>query len=152
MNLGPIVATTSSSDPVIINRLKDDGADIVTTHGNLSLGVKVDLIIENLANANLGIDLKLLKHKGRIVIVGSRGDVFISPRDLMLCEGSIHGMVGPGSFQEKMEADQMIQRGIEAGSLMPRVGSLFEIERICEAHDEVISHACGTKGKIVVVV
>jgi NADPH2:quinone reductase len=152
MNLSPIVATTSSADPAIIGRLKDDGAHIVTTHGNLELGVPVDIIIENLANANLGVDLKFLKPNGRVVVVGSRGDVSISPRDLMRCEGSIHGMVGPGSITDKMEADRMIQRGLESGELLPRVGSIFSVNQIQDAHEEVITHASGTKGKIVVLV
>jgi NADPH2:quinone reductase len=150
MGLGPIVASTSSSDPVIIQSLKDDGADIVTTHGNLELGLKVDIIIENLANANLGIDLKLLTTGGRVIVVGSRGEVTINPRDLMRCEGIIHGMVGAGSFQDKVEADEAIQKGIESGKLIPRIGSVFTLENIGHAHDEVINRTSCIRGKVIV--
>jgi hypothetical protein len=44
-----------------------------------------------LANVNLAQDLKLLAPQGRVVVIGSRGDVTISPRDLMTRRGSIHG-------------------------------------------------------------
>jgi NADPH2:quinone reductase len=150
MKLHPIIASTSSRHPDVIQRLKDDGADIVTTHGNLNLGTTVDLVIENLANANLGIDLKLLNRGGRIVVVGSRGEVTVDPRDLMRSEGSIRGMMGAGSASDKQEADTQIEMGLETGVLKPRVGTIFSLESIAEAHDEVISHSKGTTGKIVV--
>ncbi|HYB74326.1 MAG TPA: NADPH:quinone reductase, partial [Candidatus Sulfotelmatobacter sp.] len=44
----------------------------------------VDVILENLANVNLGKDLPLLAKKGRVVVVGSRGTVEINPRDAMM--------------------------------------------------------------------
>ena len=53
-------------------------------------GRGVDLILEMLANVNLGHDLKLLAVRGRVIVIGSRGDVTISPRDLMTRRGSIH--------------------------------------------------------------
>lgn len=40
-------------------------------------GAGVDLILEMLANVNLGKDLKLLAFQGRVVVIGSRGDVTI---------------------------------------------------------------------------
>jgi NADPH2:quinone reductase len=42
-------------------------------------GLGVNLILEMLANVNLGQDLKLLAPQGRVVVIGSRGDVTISP-------------------------------------------------------------------------
>ena len=47
-------------------------------------GAGVDLTLEMLANVNLGHDLKLQAPRGRVVVIGSRGDVAISPRDLMM--------------------------------------------------------------------
>jgi NADPH2:quinone reductase len=52
-------------------------------------GRGVNLILEMLANVNLGHDLKLLAPEGRVIVIGSRGDVTISPRDLMTRRGSI---------------------------------------------------------------
>ena len=51
-------------------------------------GAGVDVILEMLANINLGHDLKILAKKGRVVVIGSRGDVVVTPRDLMEKEGS----------------------------------------------------------------
>ena len=58
-----------------------------------------DVIIEMLANVNLSNDLKILNHNGTIAIVGNRGEISISPRDLMMCEGQIVGVMG-GSLEE----------------------------------------------------
>jgi NADPH:quinone reductase len=59
-----------------------------TACGTKELGV--ELILEMRANVNLGQDLKLLAHRGRVVVIGSRGDISITPRDLMTRRGSIH--------------------------------------------------------------
>jgi NADPH2:quinone reductase len=46
----------------------------------------VDVVLEMLADINLGNDLPILAKNGRVVIVGSRGSVEINPRDLMAKE------------------------------------------------------------------
>src|SRR5678815_1797626 len=46
-------------------------------------GRGVDVIVEMLANVNLGNDLTILAKGGRVVIIGSRGRVEINPRDTM---------------------------------------------------------------------
>ncbi len=55
-------------------------------------GAGVDLIVEMLANENLGKDLKMLRAGGRVAIVGSRGEVMVNPRDLMSREASVFGV------------------------------------------------------------
>lgn len=149
LGLSPIIGTTSSTDDSVKRMLYECGATMVASHGDLS-GVKVDIIIENLANANLGQDLKLLNKYGRVIVVGNRGEVVINPRDLMKCEGSIIGMVGPGSISERLEIDAALQKGLEAGALSPVVGLSMPLADIQEAHEEIITHARGTRGKIVV--
>src|SRR5205085_2985978 len=52
-------------------------------------GKGVDVILEMLANVNLGGDLKLLAPEGRVIVIGSRGDVTITPRDLMSRRASV---------------------------------------------------------------
>jgi NADPH:quinone reductase len=42
----------------------------------------VDIILEMLANVNLFHDTKLLANNGRIIVIGSRGEVTINPREL----------------------------------------------------------------------
>jgi hypothetical protein len=36
-----------------------------------------------LANVNLSYDTKLLANNGRVIVIGSRGEVTINPRELM---------------------------------------------------------------------
>jgi NADPH:quinone reductase len=43
----------------------------------------VDIILEMLANVNLSQDTRLLANNGRVVVIGSRGEVNINPRELM---------------------------------------------------------------------
>ena len=78
---------------------KREGAHQVFNHGEAGYQEKivkatggrgVDLILEMLANVNLGGDLKLLADRGRVIVIGSRGEVTIKPsRDLMSRRGSV---------------------------------------------------------------
>ena len=43
-------------------------------------GEGFDVIIEHLANINLGHDVQMLKNGARIMVVGCRGSVNINPR------------------------------------------------------------------------
>ena len=52
----------------------------------------MDVILEMLANVNLGKDLGLLAPQGRVVVIGSRGRVEIDPRDTMQRDADIRGM------------------------------------------------------------
>merc|ERR1719228_2375406 len=56
------------------------------------LGTGFDVIIEHLANINLGHDVQMLKERARVMVVGCRGGVNINPRHLMLPEASIRGV------------------------------------------------------------
>src|SRR5262249_56081557 len=42
-----------------------------------------DIILEMLANVNLSSDTKLLANNGRVIVIGSRGEVTINPRELI---------------------------------------------------------------------
>src|SRR5580658_4070748 len=53
----------------------------------------VDIILEMLANANLGKDLHILARHGRVVVIGSRGKVEIDARELMVRDADIRGML-----------------------------------------------------------
>ena len=152
IGLNPIIASTSSSDPEVREMLISNGATEVTSHDHIIPATKVDIIIENLANKNLAFDMKVLKKNGRIIVVGNRGEVTINPRDLMRCEGSIRGMVGPGTLDERKVIDSAIQDGIDNGALKPVVGHVFPLAEVDEAHEEIMTHSRGTRGKIVVAV
>jgi len=60
-------------------------------------GRGVDVIVELLANVNLGKDLTILAKGGRVAIIGSRGRVEIDPRDAMQRDVDLRGMVMPNT-------------------------------------------------------
>ncbi len=113
-------------------------------------GRGVDLILEMLANVNLGHDLKLLAPQGRVVVIGSRGDVTISPRDLMTRRGSIHGFTLWGITEaEENEIHAGLIAGLENGTLRPIVGKELPLAEAPRAHKEILEP--GAFGKIVLV-
>lgn len=135
------------------------GADHALNHGEsgfleklseLTGGHGADLIIEMLANVNLGMDLKALAGNGRIVIVGSRGRVEIDPRDAMSRNASILGMLlHNASREEEADLHEAIDEGLESGRLRPVVGREFPLSEAPLAHHAVMEP--GACGKIVLI-
>ncbi len=114
----------------------------------LTEGRGVDLVLEMLANVNLGKDLTLLARGGRVVVIGSRGTVEINPRDTMGREASIIGMhLLKASPEELARAHAGIGAGLENETLRPVVGKELPLEQAPLAHEEVL--AAGALGKIV---
>jgi len=102
-------------------------------------GRGVDLVIELLANANLGRDLPALAPRGRVVVVGSRGRVELDPRDLMDREAAILAMRLPNASAEELAAARAgVQAALEAGRLRPVVGRELPLDAASEAHRLVI--------------
>src|SRR5437870_9861303 len=64
---------------------------------NATAGRGIDVIVELLANVNLGKDLTILGKGGRVAIIGSRGRVEIDPRDAMQRDVDLRGMVMPNT-------------------------------------------------------
>lgn len=114
----------------------------------LTGGRGVDLVLEMLANVNLGKDLTVLGLEGCIVVIGSRGDVQINPRLLMRTQGSILGMTG-GALEQYAQAHAAIGAGLRAGTLRPIVGRELPLSEAARAHREVIDGPAF--GKIVLV-
>jgi len=113
-------------------------------------GRGVNLILEMLANVNLGHDLKLLAPEGRVIVIGSRGDVTISPRDLMTRRGSILAFtLWDISEVEEAEIHAGLIAGLENGTLRPIVGKELPLAEAPRAHKEVLEP--GAFGKIVLV-
>ncbi len=116
----------------------------------LTGGRGVDVILEMLANVNLGADLKLLAPRGRVVVIGSRGDVTVTPRDLMGRDASVHGMllwnITP---EDAASAHAAIAAGMENGTLRPVVGLELPLAEAPKAHRKVMEP--GAFGKIVLV-
>lgn len=156
---GLTVVGTASTDEAR-SMVREQGATVVANHreeGAVAAAVEeatggrgVNIIIEMLANVNLGNDLKMLARGGRVAIVGSRGDVEITPRDLMAREASVTGVgVWLATEKERAAVNAAVNAGLCNGTLRPRVGRVFSLEDACAAHVEVIEHMSGSCGKII---
>jgi NADPH2:quinone reductase len=109
-----------------------------------------DLIVELLANVNLGDDLTALAPRGRVVVIGSRGTVEIDPRDLMIAEGAVLGMLlANATAKELAEAHAAIGAGLRDGSLRPVVSRELPLAEAARAHRHVMERP--SLGKIVLV-
>lgn len=109
-----------------------------------------DVIIEHLANINLGHDVQMLKRDARIMVVGCRGSVNINPRHLMLPEASIKGVTlqGNTTVAQYKEIGSAIVAGIESGWVNPVINREYAMEEAQQVHYDII-HSKGAKGKLV---
>lgn len=113
-------------------------------------GRGVDVILEMLANVNLGIDLGALAFGGRVVIIGSRGNVEIDPRLAMRSNAAILGMVVLNSSEQQLRGiHAALAAGLENGTLRPVVGKEFPLSGAAQAHHEIIETSA--YGKIVLI-
>jgi NADPH2:quinone reductase len=113
-------------------------------------GRGVDIVLEMLANVNLAADLKLLAPKGRVIVIGSRGDVTITPRDLMSRRASVRAFTLWGITEaEDAEIHAGIIAGLETGMFHPIVGKELPLAEATRAHKEVMEP--GAFGKIVLI-
>lgn len=116
----------------------------------LTNGRGVDVVLEMLANVNLGKDLTLLARGGRVVVIGSRGTVEIDPRATMGRDASILGMtLLNASRQELASIHAALVAGLENGTLRPVVGKEFPLKDAPSAHQAVME--AGAYGKIVLI-
>jgi NADPH:quinone reductase len=113
-------------------------------------GRGVDVVLEMLANVNLAADLKLLATRGRVIVIGSRGDVTITPRDLMLRRSSVRAFTLWGiTDEEETQIHAGIIAGLDNGTLRPVVGRELPLVEAARAHKEIMEP--GAFGKIVLV-
>jgi NADPH2:quinone reductase len=136
---------------------KEQGAHHVLDHHTsgyleqllqLTGGRGVDVIVEFLANVNLGNDLPLLAPGGRVAVVGSRGPVEINPRDAMGRDASVIAMsLFNASPRELAIIHAAIGAGLENGTIRPVIGRELPLAEAAQAHEAVM--APGAYGKIV---
>jgi NADPH:quinone reductase len=108
----------------------------------------VDVIVELLANVNLGKDLTILAKGGRVVIIGNRGRVEIDPRNTMQRDADIRGMILPNTPPAEMASiHAALVAGLENGTLRPVIGKEFPLAEAAHAHRAVMES--GAMGKIV---
>lgn len=113
-------------------------------------GRGVDLVVEMLANVNLGHALEVLAPAGRVAVVGSRGRVEIDPRELMRREADVRGvMLMLGNDKERRATYAAIGAGLESGALRPIIGEVVPLAEAARAHDAIINSV--HHGKIVLV-
>lgn len=142
----------TAGGPEGVRFLESLGVDVALDHraDRYLDGVEVDLVVEMLANQNLAEDMRVLKLRGRVVIVGSRGPVAIDPRATMTKDLTVRGMslfnVGDGE-RAAIHAD--LAKGFASGALVPLISAKFPLADAAKAHEAVM--APGARGKIVLV-
>lgn len=113
-------------------------------------GSGVDVILEMLANVNLGRDLGVLAKGGRVVVVGSRGNVEINPRDAMQRDAAIMGMLLMNATEQEIaRIHAALGAGLGNGSLRPVVGREFPLQEAPQAHRAVLKP--GAAGNLVLI-
>jgi NADPH:quinone reductase len=138
--------------------VQSEGAQHVLNHSaegyldelvKLTEGRGVDVILEMLANKNLGKDLTVLAKRGRVVVIGSRGPVEINPRDAMGRDADIRATTSANTTeQEYRQTHTALIEGLENGSLRPVIGQKIPLAEAPRAHAEVMKPS-GAQGKIV---
>src|ERR1022692_2832260 len=156
---GRTVIGTAGSERAL-ELAKQEGAHHVLNHASdgyldelmkLTEGRGVDVILEMLANQNLGKDLTVLAKKGRVVVIGSRGPVEINPRDAMGREADIRGLtLFATSEAEARQMHAALIAGLENGTLRPVIAQKVPLSEAARAHVEIMKHS-GALGKIVLV-
>ena len=112
--------------------------------------LEFDIIIEMLANANLSNDMKAARQNGKIVIVGNRGDINITPRDIMASEASIIGCSLFNSTCEDMKnAGDVLKQGLRDGKLKPFIDREYKMENVQDAHIYVVDSKKKSVGKVI---
>jgi NADPH2:quinone reductase len=122
---------------------------------SLTKGRGADLIVEMLANVNLGNDLNVLARGGRVVLIGNRGPgnqgtVSINPRAAMSRDADILGVsLANTSATERVRMHAAIVAGLANGSLRPVIGQEFALADAPKAHHAVMETRA--YGKIVLI-
>jgi NADPH2:quinone reductase len=143
---GRKLASEQGAHHVLDHHAADFGGQLL----KLTSGQGVDIVVEMLANVNLGKDLSLLTNGGRVVIVGSRGPVEINPRDAISRDASILGMILFNTPERDLaRIHAALFSLLENGSIQPVVGHIIPLAEAPRAHRVVMEP--GACGKIVLV-
>jgi NADPH:quinone reductase len=156
--MGTTVFGTAGTDKGL-DLVKREGAHQAFNHAKsgyqeeimkAAAGRGVDVILEMLANVNLGSDLKMLALEGRVVVIGSRGDVTITPRDLMSRRASVRAFtLWAAQPAELAEIHAGLFAGMDNGTLRPVVAKQLPLAEAARAHEEILKP--GASGQIVLV-
>jgi NADPH2:quinone reductase len=90
----------------------------------------------------------MLARRGRVVVIGSRGETSVNPRDLMSKDAAVLGMLLWNiPDEEATSAHAAIAAGLRSGFLRPVVGAELPLVQAPQAHRRVMEP--GAYGKIV---
>jgi NADPH:quinone reductase len=152
-----IVGTAGS--PNGLKLVRAEGAHNVLDHHEpgyldralaLTDGRGFDVILEMLANVNLGKVLPILALNGRVVVIGSRGTVEINPRDTMTRDASILGMsLWNVSQPDLLSIHSALAAGLMNSTLRPVIAQEIPLAEAERAHRAVMESS--THGKIVLI-
>jgi len=107
-----------------------------------------DVILELLANVNLSKDLSIIAPRGRIVVIGNRGKIEINPRDAMMRDAEIHGMLLFNATESENRAiHAALGAALENGILNPVINCELPLSEAARAHRQILEP--GARGKIV---
>jgi len=129
---------------VLDHRLPDYLTEVLKITENAG----VDIILEMLANVNLGKDLAVLARNGRVIVIGSRGKVEIDARDAMVRDAEIRGMILFNvSAREKVAIHAALRAGVESGTVKPVIARELALADAPQAHELIMEP--GASGKII---
>jgi NADPH2:quinone reductase len=116
----------------------------------LTNGQGVDVILEMLANVNLQKDFGALAMRGRIAVIGNRGNVEINPRLAMNKNAAIIGVaLFHASPAQLVGIHGALVEGLRNGSLRPVIHEELPLAQAPKSHEAVMQN--GHVGKIVLV-
>uniref|UniRef100_A0A7N5P1T9 Quinone oxidoreductase n=1 Tax=Ailuropoda melanoleuca TaxID=9646 RepID=A0A7N5P1T9_AILME len=106
-----------------------------------------NLVLQN--GAHEVFNHRELNYIDKIKVVGSRGPIEINPQDTIPKECSIIGVALYSSTKEEFKQfAAAIQAGMEVGWLRPVIGSQYSLEKVAQAHKDII-HNSGASGKMI---
>lgn len=138
------------------------GADYAVNHRENGYESKIigltdqkgpDVILEMLANVNLSRDMQMIGQRGRIVVIGNRGEITVNPRMLMTKDASVIGMSMMNAKDvEWALALRAVRDGLANNTLKPLIHHKMPLAEAGRAHDLVMdpsSAGGGALGKII---
>ena len=113
-------------------------------------GRGVSVVVEMLADVNLERDLGVLAVGGRVVIVGSRGRLELTPRLTMIKEATVMGTaLWNASESERASALAAVAAKLRSGVLRPVIGEELPLREAATAHRRILEP--GARGKLILV-
>jgi NADPH:quinone reductase len=153
---GLVVIATGGSDSGR-TLIKEQGADHVLDHTSrgyldmiqsITSGKGVDVILEMRAETNLAGDLNLIARNGRIIVIGSRGNVEINPRELMAKDADAYGMVLFNTSEPELRCiHSALKALLSLNVLKPVIGKKVPLRDASRAHHMIMEEKA--YGKIV---